>query len=88
MLYCENANDHGILIRTGQANSVMRPLVHVFGDQADRQQGRLLAGGCGAPGELENMVRLLRVAMPRRPHHGCGYFARGLFGSLCAITMA
>jgi hypothetical protein len=25
MLYCENANDHGILIRTGQANSVMRP---------------------------------------------------------------
>jgi hypothetical protein len=25
MLYCENANNHGILIRTGQANSVMRP---------------------------------------------------------------
>jgi hypothetical protein len=25
MLYCENANDHGILIRTGRADSVMRP---------------------------------------------------------------
>ena len=74
MLYCENANDHGILIRTGKQTVSCAPRPRL-GDQADRQQGRLLAGGrgaqvllCGAPKPAR--WRGGRSGPPRSKGHG------------------